>query len=675
VRCTFAGGTRETRRRTSASAVNVKVTPFFGVYWYRPSSRRRRRDSETGPRAPYLHRRSRPCRSLPCTAVSACSENPAPTATRRRGGDGGSSSPRGRCRASHCAASYSSERPWSLEVREVLLRAPQHPHQDGLDLGGVWRGQLHQLARRRPQRLCHQPVKMRRDLSRRSFGQVDISPIIRERSWNQILEYCIWQQPVNKSTAQPQRGFVEHRTPRAYCDTGRAVNATSIEPRSASPGSVHSLMDEAETEKLLGCLDDSFVRSANRLVALANVDHDDWFTDGATSSLNSERLRAIANVFRADTVNPAGAAAALRQLLRVQNAASLRVEAWALLQAMDRALGASWVSKFRNEGAVRLRTGALFPIGQLPLKELFAKRLVSGTKLSAQPSSRNPTHRFLEHLGRWTGHGVSVRLEFHREVVDCRRVAFCLPNAAVTPASFSIERRETMTGDAGFYALRPTDESAQWTAIEALLERARGDGADLVLFPELCMSEALQKKVRAWRDEVSFAGAVLAGSAHLVSEVSNRARLTVGEYEHDHHKMNPYVLRPSSPFFPAESFERTEVVRPQRELVLHFFGTLSVAVLVCKDFLEEELLAALALLRPSLVLVAALSDTTTVFRDAAGRVRDSGQALSFVANAPIGEVPGAMVFLPLRNERDEGQADQRLARGTDGYRLVDVRMR
>ena len=167
MRCTFAGGTRETRRRTSASAVNVKVTPFFGVYWYRPSSRRRRRDSETGPRAPYLHRRSRPCRSLPCTAVSACSENPAPTATRRRGGDGGSSSPRGRCRASRCAASYSSERPWSLEVREVLLRAPQHPHQDALDLGGVWRGQLHQLARRRPQRLCHQPVKMRRDLKAR----------------------------------------------------------------------------------------------------------------------------------------------------------------------------------------------------------------------------------------------------------------------------------------------------------------------------------------------------------------------------------------------------------------------------------------------------------------------------------------------------------------------------
>jgi hypothetical protein len=49
----------------------ASLDTFFGVYWYRPSSRRRRRDSETGPRAPYLHRRSRPCRSLPCTAVSA----------------------------------------------------------------------------------------------------------------------------------------------------------------------------------------------------------------------------------------------------------------------------------------------------------------------------------------------------------------------------------------------------------------------------------------------------------------------------------------------------------------------------------------------------------------------------------------------------------------------------
>ncbi len=35
-----------------------------------------------GPRAPYLHKRSRPSLSLPCTAVSACSENPSATASR-----------------------------------------------------------------------------------------------------------------------------------------------------------------------------------------------------------------------------------------------------------------------------------------------------------------------------------------------------------------------------------------------------------------------------------------------------------------------------------------------------------------------------------------------------------------------------------------------------------------
>lgn len=431
-------------------------------------------------------------------------------------------------------------------------------------------------------------------------------------------------------------------------------------------------MSDALLEQLLESFDDSFVRTAGRLLALADVDHEDWFTVGATTALNSGRLEAIANVFRADLVSPLGVAAELKKILGVQDAASLRVEAWALLQAMDRAIGAEWPSKFRSEGNLTLEAGSLFPVGHLPLKELLKKRLGGGTQMSPRPSSLNPTSRFLEHLGRWSGRGVSVRLEFHREVVDCRRVAFCLPNAAVLPASFSIEQRATPTGDPGFYALRPTQETLQWSAIKALLERAQQDGAGLVLFPELCMTESLQQKVRAWRDSTSFAGAILAGSAHLSSEVTNRASLTIGEHDHHHHKMNPYVLKAESPFFSSEAFARTEVVSARRELGLHFFGTHSVALLVCKDFMDQELLDALALLRPSLVLVAALSDTTTVFGDAASRLRVAGQSISLVANAPIGSVPGSLAFLPLRNERDESQANQRFARSEDGYQLFDL---
>lgn len=427
-------------------------------------------------------------------------------------------------------------------------------------------------------------------------------------------------------------------------------------------------------EKILSCFDDSFVRTAGGLVALADVDHEDWFTDGAdgaTKALNSRRLQQFADLFRADMVSPLGAVGELRKMLRPQDPASLRVEAWAVLQAMDRALGAEWLSKFRSEGALKLEAGSLFPVGQLQLKELLKKRLGGGTQLSPRPSSLNPSQRFLEHLGRWSGRGMSVRLEFHREVVGCSRVAFCLPNAAVVPATFGIEQRETSTGDPGFYALRPTDVTAQWSTIETLLERARRDCADLVLFPELCMTESLQQRVRAWRDSTSFAGAVLAGSAHLDSEVTNRAALTVGEHDH-HHKVNPYVLNAKSPFFSAETFPRTEVLSSRRELVMHFFGTQSLALLVCKDFMDQELLDALALLRPSLVLVASLSDTATVFADAAARLRLSGQTISLVANAPIGAAPSALAFLPLRNERDDAQANQRFARGPDGYQLFDL---
>lgn len=116
-------------------------------------------------------------------------------------------------------------------------------------------------------------------------------------------------------------------------------------------------------EKILSCFDDSFVRTAGGLVALADVDHEDWLTDGATKALNSRRLQQFADLFRADMVSPLSAVGELRKMLRPQDPASLRVEAWAVLQAMDRALGAEWLSKFRSEGALKLEAGSLFPIG------------------------------------------------------------------------------------------------------------------------------------------------------------------------------------------------------------------------------------------------------------------------------------------------------------------------
>ena len=39
VRCVFAGGTSETSRRTSCSALTTKQTPFFGRYSYAPTGR------------------------------------------------------------------------------------------------------------------------------------------------------------------------------------------------------------------------------------------------------------------------------------------------------------------------------------------------------------------------------------------------------------------------------------------------------------------------------------------------------------------------------------------------------------------------------------------------------------------------------------------------------------
>ncbi len=66
VRCVFAGGTSETGRRTSCSAVTMKARAAlcFGVSSYRPSSRRRSRDSSR-PILLSVRRPSRATRRLP----------------------------------------------------------------------------------------------------------------------------------------------------------------------------------------------------------------------------------------------------------------------------------------------------------------------------------------------------------------------------------------------------------------------------------------------------------------------------------------------------------------------------------------------------------------------------------------------------------------------------------
>ncbi len=72
------------------------------------------------------------------------------------------------------------------------------------------------------------------------------------------------------------------------------------------------------------------------------------------------------------------------------------------------------------------------------------------------------------------------------------------------------------------------------------------------------------------------------------------------------------------------------------------------------------------------ILIAALSDTTTVFGDAAGRLRLAGQSIVLVANAPIGKVPSALAYLPLRNEANPSQGNQRFVRGAKGYQLFEL---
>lgn len=435
-------------------------------------------------------------------------------------------------------------------------------------------------------------------------------------------------------------------------------------------------------DRLLACLEGSYLDAAKKLLLLAEMNRP--FEAGAARRLGVARLARLREVFARDTFAPVTASSDLRELVEVMHSAEdLRVNAWLLLQAMDRALGAQWTDRFVEETRLlRLEPNALFPIGHVDL-DLLLKARGTQVKLSARPSSlANPLFS-LHHLGVWPGAGeLGVQVKFHQQELSFHRVACCFPNASVDTRDFEAFEVALPDGTPGFFPLRAKNIDEQWRLIGGHLNRAKADGADLVLFPELSMTEELQRRVGEWMHDAEFAGTVLAGSAHVETgpERVNRAVLRRGAVCELHHKLNPFVTPKENPFFPKR--EVIEDLRGPRNLTLHFFGSLSVAFVVCKDVGDPAIRRALELLRPSLLLIVALSPTTDFFTGQAEALRDVAQTITVVANAPATpDVSTTVCVLPLRrlleHVRDEPHGVPHPGNRADplpenGYQLLDL---
>jgi hypothetical protein len=312
-------------------------------------------------------------------------------------------------------------------------------------------------------------------------------------------------------------------------------------------------------------------------------------------------------------------------------------------EAMDEALGHRFVSIFRRRGEWSIGPGEAFPVVQADLKRLFAVR-GSGAALVTLPDRReSPIDRTRRLALAPAADGIELALDLSQAVhasppPAAATIAAALPIAQPTreldwtevrPGARAGERPRPVFHDVRPVA--PTDVAAR---VEVLAEQACEQGCALLVFPELSIDDVALARVRAVLAKAPSPPALcVAGSRHVRAGGALRNVATAIAHagragEATHAKFNPY--------FAGEQLEDIALVPAEVRAhgVVDENGRLAFAtvMLICKDFLAPGAQRALEALRPSLVLVPAWSQKTSIFESDAVGLTGKTQAIVVIVN-------------------------------------------
>jgi|GEM_PF-4505543 len=326
----------------------------------------------------------------------------------------------------------------------------------------------------------------------------------------------------------------------------------------------------------------------------------------------------------------------------------------ALLAAFDEGFGPNISRVFEARNSIELQAGSVFPLPGHELELLFGDR-----RFTPRQSSRNHIDRRRKHLDVMIPTQYRVRLDFGRPALlgaffGSPIVAAVFPNCH--PNEF------VCTPDANrnrFFDLRPKNLSAQQLGVARLLERACAEHAAIAVLPELSVTPDIARTsaqhLRASGSSIVFAS----GSYHTdcpdagrVNRLELHSRGAAAPALHD--KFSPFLLKE----WEGSSYDPPlrEDIATRPTMTFHWSQGWSVITLICKDFLDDETLRLLALLRPNLVFVSAFSLETALFRGFAQEIALKSQAIVVVANFGTGEgCLGAIAAMPVKDPDDVNQ--------------------
>jgi predicted amidohydrolase len=331
-------------------------------------------------------------------------------------------------------------------------------------------------------------------------------------------------------------------------------------------------------------------------------------------------------------------------------AAAVTAVARLCAEAVDDALGHRFVSIFRRRGVWQLAPGEPFPVVQPDLRRLFSAAGSRAPFVTLPDRREAPIDRTRRLALAPHADGIELAVDRAHAVAapppdGAAVVVAALPIAAPTR---ELDWTDARDGHKVFHDVRPVASADVAARCEQLLDHACARGAAVVVFPELSVDDAALTRIRARLARTASRPAlVVAGSRHLrgTGATRNVATLLSATGEVTHAKFNPYFAgeqREDIALVPAE-VRAHGVVDDAGRLAF------SAVVVICKDFLAPGAQRALEALRPTLVLVPAWSQKTSIFESDAIGLTGKTQATVVVVNqadpGPAGDEDPAVVIL------------------------------
>ncbi|MFD7012371.1 hypothetical protein [Rhodococcus jostii] len=286
-----------------------------------------------------------------------------------------------------------------------------------------------------------------------------------------------------------------------------------------------------------------------------------------------------------------------------------------------------------SHGALDREEILVYPRG--PIKKLYPPGVKFTTSYANRPNSYEVDRTPSLTIGVPSSLGFEIEIDrVSGQYLDAAMRKFDTSTSlfgALVPSQTECEFDFPRLGD-GYFGVRPKNENLQNEILIQLLRLAGSRRVTICAAPELsCFDSTLDKVLEI--DSGELPNIVYVGSVHkhCASKKVNRAYLVYPEYRHylHHDKVSFFTER--------DGHERIqEAIDLGGTIRFHWGRDWSMVALTCADFLDPTVRKALAELRPSFIVVGAMSKKTDSFEAHARELASAVQSHVLIVNGPRG---------------------------------------